>query len=123
MHKIIMILILGLSSIANAGSFEENILACENDNAQACYDAGVMYSAEAYKEEGYKQSDAASKVAAFYRESCRLGYAVGCTAYGMSYAADKKKDIEKDAQYFFQKGCDGGDEAGCNLMKLAPKGR
>ncbi len=121
MKKVAIVLIAGLVSTLCAGSFEENVLACDNGNAKACYDAGKIHSAEAYKVEGYDQADAAAKVATLYRKSCQLEYAAGCTAYGMSYAADIEKDTEKDALYFFQKACDAGDATGCNLLKFASR--
>lgn len=105
----------------NAESFQKSADACEEENAGACYDAGRIYSAEAYKYKNYDRIEAASKVASFYKKSCELGYAQGCTAYGMSYAADKNRDTQKDALYYFRKGCDGGDQAGCSLMGLAPR--
>ncbi len=101
--------------------FNKNIIGCNEGNAKACYNAGKIYSAEAYKARDYNSTEAASKVAAFYKKSCEMGYAAGCTAYGMSYAADKNKEAEKDARYYLQKGCDGGDLAGCNILRMAPQ--
>lgn len=116
------VLLMGIGSALNAESFEENAIVCNKGDAKACYDAGKIYSAEAYKEKDYDSAVAASKVASFYRKSCDLGYAIGCTAYGMSYAADKNRNAEKDVKYYFQKGCDGGDPTGCSLLKLAHQG-
>jgi hypothetical protein len=119
MFRKILVLVMIVSSFVLANTFKENQSACESSDAKACYEAALTYSAEAYKEEGYSQAKAAAKVATLYKKSCSLNYAPGCTAYGMSYAADTNKDPQKNAQYYFQKGCDGGDEAGCNLLKLA----
>ena len=125
MYKLIAmtILFIGSISIVNAKSFKKIEAGCNAGNAKACYDAGNIYSAEAYKKKGYKEDEAAFKIALFYKKSCNLGYAEGCTAYAMSYAADKEKNSEKDARYFFQKGCDGGDKTGCTMLKMMPLGK
>jgi TPR repeat protein len=113
-------ILMGIVSALYAETFEENVRGCDDGNAKACYDAGNTYSAEAYKEKDYQSAVAASKVASFYKKSCNLGYAEGCTAYGMSYAADKNKDPQENAGYYFQQGCDGGDVTGCNLLNFSP---
>ncbi len=122
MKKIVLtaFLLPGISSALNAQSSEENARACGKGNAKACYNVGKIYSAEAYKEKNYDSATAASRVASFYRKSCDLGYAEGCTAYAMIYAVCREKDPGRDARYYFQKGCEGGDEKGCTILKMMP---
>ncbi len=125
MRKIALAVIL-LIEMGFAGDikfFKEYLTACNEGDPVTCYNAAKIYSAEAYREKNYDSTAAAARVASLYRKSCDLGYAAGCTAYGMSYAADKNRSSEKDARYYFQKGCDGGDPAGCNILKLAPSER
>ncbi len=110
-YKILIVLVIGLGSVLSAEVLEENMSACENGNPGAYYEARKIYSVEAYKEEVYRQVDAAFSVAGFYRESCRQGYVT-------RYAAKREENTQKDARYFFQKACDGGDEIGSNLTKL-----
>jgi hypothetical protein len=38
----------------------------------------------------------------------------------MHFYADIKRDPEKNDLYYFKKACDGGDQAGCTLLKMAP---
>ncbi len=114
------VLLMGAISTLNAQSFEEKVIDCDAGNAKACHDAGKIYSAEAFKGKDYDSATAASWVASYYRKSCDLGYAEGCTAYAMIYAADREKDLGQDARYYFQKGCDGGDEKGCTILKMMP---
>ncbi len=118
---LVVVLLMGAGYALETQYYEENIAACNAGGAKACYTAGKIHSAEAYKKRDYDSAIAAAKVAFFYKQSCELGFAKGCTAYGMSYTADQNKDPEKDANYYFQKGCDGGDPAGCNILKMAPK--
>ncbi len=108
------------SESIDSNLFDSYVAACENDNAEACFKAGKVYSSEAYKEPDYDQETAATKVAQFYLKSCELGFAEGCTEYGMMFNADMQRDESKDAKYYFEKACDGGDIAGCNLFKMAP---
>ncbi|MCK5685423.1 sel1 repeat family protein [bacterium] len=124
MKKIIWILMLslGVSVTMNAQSFDEKMIDCVEGNAKACLNAGKIYSAQAHKEKDYDREKAASKVASLYKKSCNSGYAEGCTAYAMSYAADQEKNPHKDARYYFQKACDGGDTTGCTLLKMMPFG-
>ncbi len=123
MGKIIyyILILMAIVISLNAESLESSAAACEEGNAKACLEAGRIYSSEAYKDKNYNRKTTASIVAAFYRKSCKFGHAQGCTAYGMSYMADKNRDIQKDAIYYFRKGCEGGDETGCNLMRLASR--
>ena len=108
------------SESIDSNLYESYVDACENDDAEACFKAGKVYSSEAYKEADYDQETAATKVAQFYLKSCELGFAEGCTEYGMMFNADTQRDESKDAKYYFEKACDGGDIAGCNLFKMAP---
>lgn len=114
------LLSLGISAMLYANVFEEKILDCNAGHAKACLDAGKTYSAQAYKAKGYDKNKAASKVASLYKKSCNFGHAEGCTAYAMQYTADKEKDPHKNAQYYFQKGCDGGDDTACTMLKMMP---
>ena len=118
----VLILSFGLFSILNANTFKEKMMDCNDGYAKACLDSGKIYSADAYKEKDYDKEKAASKVASLYKRSCELGYAEGCTAYAMNYAADKEKNPDKDTRYYFKKGCDGGDETGCTMLKMMPEG-
>ncbi len=121
--RLIIALWVGSLAMLNAQSFEEHRIDCDAGNAKACYDAGKIHSAQAYKEQDYDSGKAAREVALYYKRSCELGHAEGCTAYAMSYAADRKKDPSRDARYYFQKGCDGGDDRGCTMLKMMPSGQ
>ena len=101
-------------------SYVDAVDACENEDSEACFKAGQIYSSEAYKELDYDRDQAAEKVAQFYLKSCELGFAQGCTAYGMNYTSDSQRDTNKDAKFYFEKGCEGGDTAGCTLFQMAP---
>ncbi len=119
--KRISILIFVLSVIIFADNFDESVLDCDAGNAEACYNAGKFHSEHAYKNKDYNRSIAAAKVSSYYKEACNLGFMKGCTAYAMSYAADTNKDPEKNARYYFQKACDGGDDTGCTMLEMMPK--
>ncbi len=93
---------------------------CESGNAKACLKAGKLYSNNPDNAQ-YSASDAASIAASYYKRSCDLGHAKGCTTYGMHFYADTKRDPKKDDLYYFKKGCDGGDQTGCTLLKMAPQ--
>ena len=114
------------SESIDSNSFESYVAACEDAEAEAdpeaCFKAGKVYSSEAYKEPDYDQEAAAEKVAQFYLKSCELGFAEGCTEYAMMYTADSQRDTSKDSRYYFQKGCDGGDDTGCSMLKMLPEG-
>ena len=117
----VLIFSLGVSAILNANTFETKVIDCTEGHAKACLDAGKIYSAQAYKEKNYDRGKAASKVASLYKKSCNFGYAEGCTAYAMIYTADKEKNPHKDARYYFQKACDGGDDMACTMLKMMPE--
>ena len=117
-----LMLSLGVSVMLSAKAFEEKIIDCAEGHAEACFKAGRIYSSEAYKEVDYNRDQAAEKVAQFYLRSCELGFAQGCTNYAMMYTADSQRDASKDARYYFQKGCDGGDDTGCSMLKMLPEG-
>ena len=116
--KFIAVLSIILFTLLYAQSLEEHKMDCDAGSAEACYQAGELYSSQAYKEKDYNSKKAAHDVATLYKKSCELGYAKGCTAYAMSYAADTQKDPNKDAQYYFKKGCDAGDQTGCTMLKM-----
>ena len=116
----VFLLSLGISAMLYANVFEEKTLDCDAGHAKACLEAGKIYSAHAYKAKGYDKDQAASKVASLYKKSCEFGHAEGCTAYAMQYASDKEKDPHKNAQYYFQKACDGGDYTACTILKMMP---
>ena len=71
MKKIIMsaILFIGLSTILNASTFEENKKACDSGYARGCYNLGLMYA----KGTGVKQDYL--KAVKFYTKACDGGYA------------------------------------------------
>jgi hypothetical protein len=117
---IVVLLGMGSWSTLGAQSFVEYWIDCDAGNAKACFGAGKIHSAPAYKEKNYDSAKAANEVAMFYRKSCELGYARGCTAYAMSYAADREKDPSLNMQYYLQKACDGGDDRGCTMLKMMP---
>ncbi len=108
------------SESIDSNLFESYVDTCEDKDAEACFKAGQIYSSEAYKELDYDRDQAAEKVAQFYLRSCELGFAQGCTAYGMNYTSDSQRDTNKNAKYYFEKGCEGGDTAGCTLFQMAP---
>ncbi len=122
MKNIIRLTVLSAGILVTLGaqSFEEKAIDCDEGNAQACYDAGEIHSAQAYKKKDYDRKVAAFEVALLYKKSCNLGYAKGCVAYAMSYASDEEKDPDKDIGYYFQKACDGGEDTGCTMLKMMP---
>ena len=123
MHKSLWFLLLSAAAVTviNANDYAKKLLDCNDGSAQACLEAGKIYSAEGYKEKDYNQTKGAAKVTALYKRSCELGLAEGCTAYAMIYTADTHKDPNKDARYYFQKGCDGGDLSACTMLKMMPE--
>ncbi len=111
-----------LYAAGSAEIYQKNLTDCASGDAEACYDAGVFYSAHGYTLKEYDSTNAAHKVAALYKQACDLGYMKGCRAYAMSYASGKDLDTEqKGAKYFFQKACDGGDESACTMLKMMPE--
>ena len=116
--KFITVLSIILFTLLYAQSLDEHKMDCDAGSAEACYQAGELYSSQASKEKDYDSKKAAHEVATLYKKSCELGYAKGCTSYAMSYAADTKKDLNKDAEYYFKKGCDAGDQTGCTMLKM-----
>jgi TPR repeat protein len=90
-------------SAKETAAFVEYAMACDEGNPEACYKAGKIYSANAHTFKDYTAAKASERTAYFYKRSCNLGYAPGCTAYGMSYASDKSHDPQKSPQYYFQK--------------------
>jgi TPR repeat protein len=117
------LLLISSSILLYASLFESRQTDCDEGDAKACFEAGKTYSQEGYKEKDYDEKKAASKVAALYKRSCELGYAQGCTAYAMSYAADTHKDPDKDARYYFKKACESGDLTGCTMLQMMPEGK
>lgn len=73
------------------------------------------------KSDGADQSN--SRSAAYYRQACDGGEALGCFNLGVSYATGEgvALDVSK-AAVLFRKACDGGDAGGCaglgNLLYL-----
>lgn len=116
--KYICIATLSFFALLNAQSFTDNKIDCADGNAQACYDAASNYSAHGYKVKRLDSKKAGNIVARFYKKSCDLGYAKGCTAYAMNYTSDIEKDTTKSEAYYFQKACDGGDETGCTMLEM-----
>jgi len=115
---ILMILTFSVTTFADT-SFRYLANDCESGDAKACLKAGKLYSNDPENAQ-YSASDAASIAANYYKRSCLLGYAEGCTTYGMHFYADTERDPKKDDLYYFKKGCDGGDQTGCTLLKMAP---
>ncbi len=103
-----------------ANTLEEQMLDCDAGDAQACLNAGKTYSAKVYKAKSNNKENVASKVAALYKRSCHFGDAEGCRAYAMQYTSDTDKDPHKNAAYYFQKACDGGDYTACTMLKMMP---
>jgi TPR repeat protein len=116
--KYIMTFAIIFFTILYAQSLNEDAMDCDAGDAEACYKVGKLYSSQAHKEKSYDKKKVAHDVATLYKKSCDLGYAKGCTAYAMSYAADQQKDPSKDDAYYFQKACDAGDQTGCTMLKM-----
>ena len=119
MKKTLLILSALLCVIfVEAMPFNNKTIDCDEGNAQACYEAASNYSAHGYKAKGYDSKKAGNIVAQYYKKSCDLGYAKGCTAYAMHYSSDTQKEKQKSEAYYFQKACDKGDETGCTMLKM-----
>jgi hypothetical protein len=116
--KYIMTFSIIFFTILYAQSLNEDTMDCDAGNAEACYQAAEEHTSKAYKQKDYDSKKSAQKVIGLYKKSCELGYAKGCTTYGMSYAADQQKDPSKDDAYYFQKACEAGDETGCTMLKM-----
>jgi len=116
--RFITVLSIILFTLLYAQSLDENKMDCDAGSAEACYHAGEFYFSQVYKGKNYNHKKAAHKVAKFYKKSCELGYAKGCTAYAMRYTADIEKDPSKDDAYYFKKACDAGEETSCTLLKM-----
>ena len=116
--KFIAVLSIVLFTLLYAQSLNEHTMDCDAGSAEACYQAGEIYSSQAHKEKNYDKKKVAHDVATLYKKSCELGYAKGCTAYAMSYAADREKDANKDLEYYFKKACDAGDQTGCTMLHM-----
>jgi len=116
--KYIIALFAILFCILYAQSFTENSMDCDAGNAEACYKEAEAYASISYKMKKQDIQRNTQKVIDLYKKSCTLGYAKGCSQYGMRYAADTEKDLGKNDAYYFQKACDGGDLTGCTLLKM-----
>ena len=119
MPFIILTILISAATANERPLFQDTLNDCNSGNARACFEAGQLYS-NIIKNSQYNAANTASKSAKLYKKSCELGYIKGCTAYGMSYYADKDRDPEKNDLYYFNKACEGGDEVGCRLLKMAP---
>ncbi len=116
--KYLMLVSVIFFTVLYAQSFEESYMDCDDGNAEACYQAAETYTSRLHKSTKQEQQKEAQKVIEFYKKSCTLGYAKGCTVYGMQYAADTEKDSSKDDAYYFKKACEAGDETGCTMLKM-----
>ena len=100
---------------------DEMSISCQDGNADACLDAGKIYSAKMPTEKHIKtQNTHIKKIAYFYKRSCELGSAEGCRYYAMHYMTDLLKDPKKGSEYYFQKACNMGDFTSCTLLKMMP---
>jgi len=107
-----------LFSILYANSFTKERMDCDAGNAEACYKEAEAYAFTSDKIKKLDIQRDAQQAIVLYKKSCTLGYAKGCSQYGMRYAADTEKDPSKNDAYYFQKACDGGDLTGCTLLKM-----
>jgi len=109
----------------HADNFEEINISCEDGNAQACLEAGKIYSAKIppktlLAKHTTKKSLYIEKIAYFYKRSCILGDAEGCRYYAMHYHMDPFGDPKKSSKFYFQKACEMGDFTSCTLLKMMP---
>jgi len=118
MKKVLLLFVVTLISIAD--TFIMKVIDCNDGNAEACLEAGKIYSVEGYKEKKYTQKEIASKVADYYKKACKLGSAKGCTEYAKNYYADKNKDTKKTQRYYFQLACQKGDNIACTMLVMMP---
>ena len=103
-----------------AQQLEEEILSCNDGNAEACFRTAELLSSGRYH--GKSLRDTANEVAFYYKKACDAGSAEGCRAFAMNYASGKSYDAEhKGMAYFFRKACDMGDETACTLYRMIPE--
>ncbi len=107
-----------LFSILYAQSFTQESMDCDAGNAKACYQEAEAHAFLSHKMKKLDIQKNAQKVIDLYKKSCTLGYAKGCSQYGMHYAADTNKDPSKDDAYYFKKACDAGEQTGCTMLKM-----
>ena len=101
-----------------AKTFDECSLNCSNNDAEACFQAAKVYVTEVSKIKNVQQVNINKKIAQLYKKSCELGYAKGCMSYAMNFRKDLEKDSKLDSLYYFQKACDLGEDAACNVVQM-----
>ena len=111
-----MILFTGISINLNAYTFEENIKACVDGDADVCFGLGAIYENAL----GVKQDH--SKAAELYQKACDGGSAGGCSNLGAMYYSGRgvKKNYSKAKEYFYR-ACNGGFATGCKNYNILNK--
>jgi TPR repeat protein len=85
-------------------------LGCKGGSALACYDLGLMQ----YLGRGTGKDVVAA--ARSFKIACDRGYVTACSELGILYS---NGDLPRDATLavgYYQRGCDGGDQAGCTNL-------
>ena len=85
-------------------------IACDNLNAKACTDLGVMYR----RGEGVKKDF--PRAAQLLLRGCEGGNGLGCSNLGLLYWYGVMPKDDRRAVALFQRGCDGGDNNGCRVL-------
>src|SRR5262249_39654002 len=90
---------------------------CEKGDAKGCLGLGGHLRAEL---KPGKASDAGAKTAAAFQKACDGGAAAACTALGeMHYQGLGIAKHPAAAVPLLEKGCEGGDDPGCNDAGIA----
>lgn len=116
MKKILVSLaVLGIVSLS-ASVFEDNKIACDNGEADGCYNLGLIYK----KGMGVTQNYSKSKTA--FKKSCDGGYAMGCNNLGSCYVFGHGVNPNKsEAIKFFKMACNLGAPMGCKNYNILTK--
>ena len=71
--KFIAVLSIVLFTLLYAQSLNEHTMDCDAGSAEACYQAGEIYSSQAHKEKNYDKKKVAHDVATLYKNLVSLG--------------------------------------------------
>jgi hypothetical protein len=85
-------------------------IACDNLNAKACTDLGVMYR----RGEGVKRNF--PHAADLLLRGCNGGNGLGCSNLGLMYWYGQMPKDDHRVVALFQQGCDKGDKNGCRVL-------
>lgn len=103
-----------VTALAADPDYTQMVVGCDRDNADACYNLGLMYWTGKVK--GITDMPAARDR---FDKSCRLGNKMACGILGiMMYEGQGGSVDKKGARYYLKAGCDNGDWEPCKRLGM-----